>query len=183
MFSHINVSRWALSISASALTVAGIFGPAISPAVAQQGQCERRDQGLRSLQQVPANVLNFARRQAPNGNQLITNLADVEREGGQTIYELRGFRPNGCSVEVDIIASNPPRLDEVEEQLPSVNALPQPVRQTLRSEVPNFQATLIERSIRPGGQVVYELEGRRNGQAIEVDINANGTNIQIQPAS
>lgn len=183
MFSNLNLNRWTSSISAAAITVVGIFGSVSSPADAQT-TCTRRTAGTTALSGagVPTNVLTFARSNTPTGVTL-TRLADIEQEGSTTIYELRGYRSNGCSVEVDVIRTTTLRLDEVEEQLASVIQLPQLVRNTLASRARGFTATLIERSTRPGGVVIYELEGTLNGQGREIDINADGTLISIQAAS
>ena len=183
MFSDSNLKRWTSSISAAAIAVVGVLGSISSPASAQPATCTRRVEGTTPLTGIPANVLAFARRNTPTGVTL-TRTADIERTATTTIYELRGYRSNGCSVEVDVIARGAAlTLDEVEEQLPSVTQLPQVVRNTLASRARGFRATLIERNSRPAGVVIYELEGTLNGQGREIDINSNGTLISIQAAS
>lgn len=168
MFSNFNLSRLALSISVSVITVVGSL-PMTSPVNAQQAGCARRTAGTRPISSVPASIRNFAQRFAPS-NVRLTLLADVETEDGETIYELRGFQPNGCSVEVDVISRPAPlRLDEVETQVPSLAQVPQAIRNAISSRVPGYTPTLIERSRRANGSVVFETEGRRRGQEIEVD--------------
>lgn len=180
MSSHSNLSLWKLSIYAAAIAAsAGIIGPIESPVEAQQapGLCQRVP-GT-NLSTVPAGVRQAAQN-AAKGIKIV-RVDDVEVEDGVTIYELGGLQKNGCNVEVDIFKSG--KLDEVEYQLPSLNQVPGVVRSALRSEVPGYKATLIEKSVRPGGVVVYETEGTFKGKAVEVDVNAKGTNVEIVQAA
>jgi hypothetical protein len=176
MSSHSNLRLWRLSIYAAAVAAAaGIIGPIEPPAVAQPGLCERAS-GT-SLAKVPPNVVKAAQKYA--GNIKIKQLNGISTSNGA--YELGGVQKNGCGVEVDVFKSG--KLDEVEFQLPSLNNLPGVVRSALNSEVPGYKVTLIERSVRPGGVVLYETEGTQKGKAIEVDVNANGTNVEISNPS
>ena len=178
MSSHSNLSLWKLSICAAVVaSAAGIIGPIKSPAVAQPGLCESVSGS--SLKGVPASVVKAAQKAA--GSLKVVQLNDVEVEDGVKIYELGGVQKNKCPFEVDIIA--PGKLDEVEYQTSSLSQLPGVARSALNSEVPGYKVTLIEKSVRPGGAVVYETQGTYKGKAVEVDVNANGTNVEVSSAS
>ncbi len=67
MFSYLKLSYWALSISASAITVVGIFSTITSPVVAQRALCPPPElEESTNFSRVPRNVLNAARRAAGN---------------------------------------------------------------------------------------------------------------------
>lgn len=175
MSTNSKLNFWKLSISLAFMTTAaGIVGPISSPVVAQPGLCEAVSGS--SLAKVPASVKTAAAKAV--GSLKVTQLNDVEVEDGVKIYELGGKQKNGCPFEVDIIA--PGTLDEVEYQLPSV---PGVIQSAIKSQVPGFKATSVEKSVRPGGVVVYEVEGVKGGVEYEVDVNANGTNVTVTKAS
>lgn len=162
MSSNSKLNFWKLSISLAFMTTAaGIVGPISSPAAAQPGLCEAVSGS--SLKGVPASVLKAAQKAA--SPLKVTQLNGVEVEDGIKIYELGGKQKNGCPFEVDIIA--PGKLDEVESQLSSV---PGNVNSVLKSQVPGYKVNLVEKSVRPGGVVVYETEGVIKGVGYEVDV-------------
>lgn len=179
MFYQLKLSRWALSISTSAITVIGTFSTITSPSVAQQSLCPRPElEGSTNFSGVPRNVLNAARGAAANAQ---LKRVEVEREDERTIYEFSGVQ-NGCEVEVDVFGSG--QIEEIERDLPSLNQVAQPARATLMSRLPGFRATEIEESRRPrlggGFATFYEIEGVSAGKEYNVEINANGTLIEIE---
>lgn len=174
--SHSNLSLWRVSIYAAAVAAAaGIVGPIkIEPAVAQ------------SIPGVPANVVKAAN-QFANPNK-VTKLNDKANVDGQVVYELGGTQGSkyykGSSFEVDVYKSG--KLDEIEYTVPKYSQVPAAARTLIGSKVPGFTPTLIEKSERPvaapkfNSKTVYEIEGKNaKGQVVEIDVNPNGTYIEI----
>ena len=99
---------------------------------------------------------------------------------GVLVYELRGENAEGVQYEVDITGKG--EIQEVETAIPA-DELPEAVTQALKTWVPGFQPTLIERSQRPVPfeGTWYEFEGMspKRPQELYVEIREDGQRIII----
>lgn len=181
MFFKTKLSRLALSslAAASTLVSVGIFSSLTSPVAAQVNQCVgiEPDADVTPITEIPAAeqpFLQLAQRelQARGINAQIQSF-NTEQEDVGTIYEFQALGPDGCGIEVDIIG-----LDELEREILSATLQQEAplVAQALTAQ--GITPTFIERSDRPGGVVVYEIEGTNaQGQAVEAEFNPDGTLI------
>lgn len=187
--SHSNLRLWRVSIYAAAIAAAaGIVGSIKPPAAV----------AVPRIPGVPGNVeakadiyvkstvgscnlksLNLPLAQKLNDKAVVNN---------QVVYELGGGAyKGGPSYEIDVYKSG--KLDEVELRIANnqyKQAVPAAARNLIARKVPGFTPTIIEKSCRPvvapkfNSNVVYELEGKNNkGQVVEVDVNPNGTYIEV----
>ncbi len=207
MFSTSRFNRLALSVSTVAFTVVGNFSP-LNSAVLDRAACRRGDIVGASVTSAPATERAAADRAAVAYSNPDVRLnappARFERQtsGGVRTVEFANeiAADNFCNLEVDVLAGTN-RIEEIEEQLPSLAQLPAPVRSRLQQELPNYTVTFIEKSTRPGNRavpplqpntVVYEIEGTCNGinrpycvngTPGEAQISSNGANFVFTPAT
>lgn len=121
------------------------------------------------LSAVPAAAMEAAQKAAPG---VTFETANIDNDEGTETYELTGKLASGKQVEVDVLADG--TIEEVEEEIDAA-AVPAEVQATLDKELAGFASTMIEKSTRPNGVVVYEFEGQHDGKEIDAEINADGT--------
>lgn len=120
-----------------------------------------------SMDEVPEAAMTAAQENAPEG---ITEFESVQLDG--ETYEFAATKEDGTAVEVDVMADG--TLDEIEEEV-AMEAVPQPVAATLDAEAAGLQPTMIEKSTRADGAIVYEFEGQLDGQEVDIEINEDGS--------
>lgn len=102
--------------------------------------------------------------------------AQMDKDEGTDTYELGAKLSSGKHIEVDVLADG--TIEEVEEEITAAE-LPAEVKATLDKELAGFAPTMIEKSTRPQGVVVYEFEGQHGGKEIDAEINADGTGYKL----
>jgi hypothetical protein len=130
---------------------------------------------------VPPQVLHTADQAAKTAD--LTN-AQVDFDDIEAVYEITGE-----GIEIDVKTNG--KLEEIEENLGSRReareAIPRPVRQLLRRQLPGFSPEDFERSTRPTEvgllRVFYEFDGTRDGEELDVEVNQRGTVYTVEPAS
>jgi hypothetical protein len=90
------------------------------------------------------------------------------------VYEFAGTMTDGMGFEVDIASDG--SVEEIERQI-EASALPAEVTAALEQNLAGFTPDYAEESTRPDGAIVYEFEGTHEGQAIDAEINADGTGL------
>lgn len=143
------------------LTLAAIAFAA--PAFAQ-------DETSAKMDQVPQAARDAAK---ANANGVTFKTVQIDDDEGTKTYEFSGAMPNGMMLEVDVLADG--TVEEVERQI-AMEAVPEAVVSTLNQELAGFKPDVIEESTRDDGKtVIYEFEGKHEGEEIDVEINADGT--------
>lgn len=207
MFSISRFNRLALSVSTVAFTVVGNFSP-LNSAVLDRAACRQGDVVGTSVTSAPATERTAAQKAsvAYFNPDVPLNVppARFERQTSGTVRTVEFANEiaadNFCNLEVDVLAGTN-RIEEIEEQLPSLGQLPAAVRSRLQQELPNYTVTFVEKSTRPGNRpvppltpntVVYEIEGTCNGvnqpycasgTRGEAQISSNGASFLFTPAS
>ncbi|KGJ03008.1 PepSY domain-containing protein [Paracoccus sphaerophysae] len=123
------------------------------------------------LSAVPAAAMEAAQKAAPGVTFESVSMDDDE---GTDTYELVGKLASGKTVEVDVLADG--TIEEVEEEIDAA-AVPAEVKATLDKELAGFAPTMVEKSTRPQGKIVYEFEGSFEGKEIDAEIDADGSNF------
>lgn len=125
------------------------------------------------LDEAPRGALEAVQAAAPDAT--FTGV-DVEVEDGVVTLEFQGLRADGQAIEIDVAQGW--AVLEIEEII-SMDAVPEAVRETLSLAMPGFAPTSVEKSMR-GETVVYEFEGANaDGLAIDVEVQAEGESIVI----
>lgn len=132
-----------------------------------------QDETTIELSAVPAPAMEAAQKAAP---RITFETANMDEDEGTATYELSGKMSSGMAIEVDVLADG--TVEEIEEQIDS-GALPTEVKAALDKEMAGFAPTMIEKSTRPDGTVIYEFEGTHDGKDIDAEINADGTGYQL----
>jgi|GEM_PF-5431513 len=123
---------------------------------------------------VPDIVLKAAHHHGPG---LIFTEYGVEIEDDLQVYELGAEDPDGMYVEIDILADG--TLQEIEWETP-INALPVAVHMEFFEHVAGGQISFAERSIRPDGYIIYEIEGRDMDDGfVDVEIADTGRTLRL----
>ncbi|MGB3455828.1 MAG: hypothetical protein WBG08_14070 [Litorimonas sp.] len=153
-----------------ALPVLAAFGLALPGLVtAQTPDNERIDRA-----DVPAAVWATVRRVAPTA--AFTEFG-VETEGYLRIYELGAFDADGLHLEIDVLADG--NLQEIEWETP-LSEVQTAVQVEFRLAHPGATMDYVERSIRPNGYTVYEIEGRaEDGALIDFEVMDNGRRLLV----
>ncbi|MEM6852138.1 MAG: PepSY domain-containing protein [Pseudomonadota bacterium] len=156
-----HVSRFFGALCAAALS-AGLVG------------AEAADEKTIRLKKAPAEALATAQEARPD---VTFDKVTVEVEDGVTTYEFSGETEDGDRVEVDVVADW--AVTEIEEEI-DVADIPAEVIAAVSVEIEGFEPTGAEKSTRPDGAVVYELEGL-NAEGVEVDIEvqADGESVIV----
>ncbi|MEM7730111.1 MAG: hypothetical protein AAF311_12690 [Pseudomonadota bacterium] len=127
---------------------------------------------------VPAVVWTTVRRIAPTA--AFTEFG-LETEDGVRIYELGAFDPDGLHLELDVLADG--TLQEIEWETP-LSEVQTPVHVEFRLNHPGATLTYAERSIRPNGHTVYELQGfDAQGEPIDFEVMDNGRRLLVLSAA
>jgi hypothetical protein len=100
---------------------------------------------------------------------------DVDFDSLTPVYELTGSQ-GGKQVEIDITPMGV--VDEMETEI-EMSAVPKAVQDMLGAYLPEFQATMVERSVRQHGVVFYEFAGQHDGREIDVEVSEAGDIIMI----
>ena len=145
--------------------IAAVAAVAALPALAQT----TAEESSMKLEEVPAAVMTAA-----NANANGTTFDKAQMDG--EVYELSGKMANGMMMEVDVMADG--TIEEVEEQI-EMSALPAEVSASLEKELAGFAPTMIEKSTRAEGVVIYEFEGSHDGKEIDAEIAADGTGFAM----
>ena len=146
------------------LVVAAIIGFA-GPALAQ-------DETKITMEEAPQAAKDAAMK-AVSGVTFET--VQIDNDEGTETFEFGGVA-NGVKVEVDVLADG--TIEEIEQQIDQ-SELPAEVRAALDANLPGFQPTMVEKSMRPDDLVVYELEGSHDGKDVDVEVNADGSNYKL----
>ncbi|MGB6231224.1 MAG: hypothetical protein WBF53_13975 [Litorimonas sp.] len=151
---------------------AALSGAAFAPAFAQtldNTPIDRAD--------IPDAVWATASRVAPDA--IFTEFG-LEVEGEQRIYELGLIDPDGLHLEVDVLADG--TLQEIEWETP-LSEVQMAVRVEFGFHYPEARIAYVERSIRPNGYTVYEIEGRdADGALIDLEVLDNGRRLMVLAA-
>jgi hypothetical protein len=130
------------------------------------------------LAAVPFEVLHLAQGAVPV--PLTKAVVEVDPDGA-LVYELSGENDEGVHYEVDITGES--EIREVEIEI-TEDEVPEAVKQALKTWVPDFKPTFIERSQRPVSfeGTWYEFEGTspQSPQELDVEIHEDGQRIVIQ---
>jgi hypothetical protein len=137
-----------------------------------------QDEQSIELSEVPFEVIQLAQGAVPVS--LTKAAVDVDSDG-VLVYELSGENAEGVQYEVDITGEGEIREVEIEIMEDEV---PEVIKQALKTWVPDFQPTFIERSQRPMPfeGTWYEFEGTspQSPQELDVEIHEDGQQILIQ---
>jgi hypothetical protein len=130
------------------------------------------------ISEVPLTLFHLAQAAVPV--TLTKAVVEVDPDG-VLVYELSGEDAAGVRYEVDITGTG--EIREVEKEI-TAEEVPELVRQALQTWFPDFQATFIERSVRPVPfeGTWYEFEGTdpRNPQELDIEIREDGKRIVFQ---
>ena len=132
------------------------------------------------ISDVDDQALAIARSAAPGVRFITANVEFAER--GMDVLELGGVTAAGVNVEVDLVrAGSIWRIDEVEREV-SWRQVPFDVKVILSVFfMEEWRPDVIERSERPDGLVVYELEGKdAAGETLEMSITETGDVVTIE---
>lgn len=135
-----------------------------------------------SLENAVPPVVRHTAEQASKGADF--NRAQIDFDGIEVEYELRGTTPEGDQLEIDVFADG--RLAEIEERI-SRSDVPRLPLQLLREQFGrNLDVTLYERSTRPTGigllRVFYEFDVvTQDGEELDIEINQRGTVYTVEP--
>lgn len=132
------------------------------------------DETSMALKDAPAAALQAAQAARPDAS--FSSVA-METEDGVVTYEFSGAGSDGTAVEVDVDADG--NVLEIETPI-ALEDLPQPVKDALALQMPDFSPSGAEQSLRPDGSVVYELDGLGpDGEALDVEVAADGESAVI----
>ena len=145
-----------------AVAIVGLSAPAFA-----------QDENAVDMKDVPEAAMKMA---MENAMGVTFDKAQVDDDEGTKTYELSGKMASGMMLEVDVLADG--TLEEVEEQI-AMDAVPAEVTATLNKEMQGFVPSMIEKSSRKDGLVVYEFEGKSADKEVDVEINADGTNYKM----
>jgi uncharacterized membrane protein YkoI len=145
------------------LVLAAAFIGLAVPALAQE-------ENVVPMEQVPQAAKDAA---TSHANGVTFEQVQMDDDEGTETYEFSGKMANGMQLEVDVLADG--TLEEIEEQI-NASEVPEPVMAALNQNLPGFAPEMAEKSTRPNDLVVYEFEGTHDGKAIDVEINADGSN-------
>lgn len=123
-----------------------------------------------TMEEVPAAVMDAANAANTMG---VTFDAVAMDEG---VYEFSGTMESGMGYEVDVMEDG--TVEELEEQIDAAD-LPEAVTAALETNLAGFTPDYVERSTRTDGAIVYEFEGTHEGQAIDAEINEDGSNFMM----
>ncbi len=123
-----------------------------------------------TMEEVPAAVMEAA----TAANAMGTEFESVTMDDG--VYEFAGTGSDGMGYEVDVMEDG--TVEEIERQI-EASALPAEVAAALEAEMAGFTPDYVEESTRADGAVVYEFEGTHEGQAVDAEINADGTGFTM----
>ena len=122
------------------------------------------------LNQVPAHVIEVAKHYAPDAEWTSAG-TDYDGQLMEPEYEITGTM-NGSKIEVDVSPEG--MLHEVETAI-TASDVPQPTMTLLNAYLPGFTPM----SARPNGVTFYEFEGTVDGREVDIEVNAQGTEIII----
>ncbi|MEL6686246.1 MAG: hypothetical protein AAFP97_01340 [Pseudomonadota bacterium] len=127
---------------------------------------------------VPDSVWTTARSIAPTAAFIEFG---VEWEGDLKTYELGAFDADGLHLELDILPDG--TLQEIEWETP-LSEVQTPVIVEFRMHYPGATMTYVERSIRPNGYTVYEIQGTDvDGSAVDFEVMDNGRRLLVLAGS
>lgn len=134
-----------------------------------------------SLENSVPPVVRHTAEQASRGAEF--NRAQVDFDGIEVEYELRGETRAGTEIEIDVFADG--RLAEIEETIEKSDVPELPLK-LLRDEFGSrLQVTKYERSTRPTKigllRVFYEFDVERGGKEFDIEINQRGTVYTVEP--
>jgi opacity protein-like surface antigen len=147
---------------------------AAASAVAALGAAAAANAQSVEMGAVPDTVVAVAKAAAP-GVEWSKAGVDVDADTLTPVYELTGTK-GGKQVEVDVTPTG--EVDEIETQV-EMSAVPEAAQKLLKVYLPQFEATMVERSTRRHGQVFYEFSGRHDGREIDVEVSEAGDVIMI----
>lgn len=166
-------------IGAAGLAVALGLGLGLGLEAGLSGAASAQVQVALPLDRIAPEALAMAREAAPDAD---FREADMELdENGHHSVEIAGVGADGRHVEVDLYQEGEVWvLDEIERHI-NWDETPMAVRGMLGVLfLDSWRPSLVERSQRPGGVVVYEIEGvDALGEAIEVEISDTGRLLGI----
>jgi hypothetical protein len=123
---------------------------------------------------VPPTILAVAKAAAPDVEWSKAGI-DVDFDSLMPVYEITGSQ-GGKQVEIDI---TPMGVVDVTETEIDMSAVPRAAQDMLKTYLPQFQATMVERSVRQHGPVFYEFAGQHDGREIDVEVSEAGDIILI----
>ena len=151
---------------AIAFAAAGLAAPVLA-----------QEESQLSMEEVPQAAMEAAQAEAEAAGVTEFEGVAMDDDGGTQTYEFSATMENGMGFEVDVLEDG--TVEEVEQQI-EVGEVPQEVTATLEENLPGFSPEYIERSTREQGEmIVYEFEGQHEGGAVDVEINADGTNYMM----
>ena len=99
-------------------------------------------------------------------------------EDGVLMYEFIGTKADGLGFAVEVFADG--TLWETAEEI-TMEQVPEAVATVFTAELLGFQPEIIEKNTREDGAlVVYEFEGQLDGEMIEAEVHADGSNFSIE---
>ncbi|WP_149031185.1 hypothetical protein [Moorena producens] len=127
-----------------------------------------------SISDVPAAAMTAAT--AAAGVSPTDAAIEIE-DDGKLIYGLSGQNSQGNRFEVDVNAIG--EIQELEEEIDQ-SQVPPEVLKGLRVWLPDFQPTVIRRSVRAGDEVVYEFNGKDvQGNNLQVEMPSKGGRLML----
>ncbi|WP_298915903.1 hypothetical protein [uncultured Algimonas sp.] len=100
-----------------------------------------------------------------------------EMEDGVKVFELGARDADGLHLELDVLPDG--TLEEIEWETP-LSQVQTPVLVEFRLSHPDATPQYVERSIRPNGHTVYEIEGRTaDGELIDFEVMNNGRRLMV----
>lgn len=69
-------------------------------------------------------------------------------------------------------------IDEIETHV-EMSAVGEAAQKLLKAYLPQFEATMVERSVREHGQVFYEFSGKHDGREVDAEVSEAGDVIMI----
>lgn len=100
-----------------------------------------------------------------------------EMEDGLKVYELGTIDPDGLHLELDVLEDG--TLQEIEWETP-LSEVKTSVLVEFRLHYPGATMNYVERSIRPNGYTVYEIEGTDiDGSLIDFEVMDNGRRLLV----
>jgi hypothetical protein len=127
------------------------------------------------LNQVPAHVTETANHFAPDATWETAG-TDYDTQLMMPEYEITGKTKDGKRIEVDVSAEG--KLHEVETEV-QASDMPDAAMKLVKTYLPDFAPTLVEKSARPNNVTFYELEGTVSGREVDIEVNEAGTEIII----
>lgn len=122
---------------------------------------------------VPDEILSVVRKKVPD-----IEISEVEIEADDNLrYELSGTT-NGREIEIDVTPSGKITEVELDEIDIPVSEVPEEVIKAVKSKYPDFK--LEEAEIESSQPLSYEIEGKSGGNDIEIEINSDGSELEIK---